>query len=327
MRSSILVLVLFVCGCASLRADDNVYPDAHMKIGGSTIDVQFLRRAQDANMGASGDAADAPSRAELMRWIARSATAVVTYYGKFPRPHLALNVFVGGRRGVHHGVTWPWHGGTIRIGVGHGTTREDFEDDWELTHEMVHLAFPSMSDDHHWIEEGISTYVEPVARAQAGQLSSDEVWKQFIRDMPKGQPEEGDRGLDNTHTWGRTYWGGALFCLVADVRYRELTHNQKGLQDALRAILDHGDDITTDADIEKVLSQADRWVGMGVLDHLYNEMALYPDPIDLNALWKKLGVSLQDGKVVYDESAPEAKIRRAITAKRSFAHRTAKGGR
>ncbi len=93
-----------------------------------------------------------------------------------------------------------------------------------------------MDDDQHWIEEGISTYVEPVARARAGRMTLNDVWRTFVRDMPNGEPESGDQGLDNTHTWGRTYWGGALFCLMADVRIRERTRNRKGLEDALRGI-------------------------------------------------------------------------------------------
>ena len=44
-----------------------------------------------------------------------------------------------------------------------------------LTHEMVHLAFPSVDDKHHWIEEGIATYVEPIARIQAGNLKAEQM--------------------------------------------------------------------------------------------------------------------------------------------------------
>lgn len=57
---------------------------------------------------------------------------------------------------------------------------------------------------------------------------------------PFGRPEAGDRGLDRTPTWGRTYWGGAFFCFVADVQIREATHGAKSLDDALRAIVAAG---------------------------------------------------------------------------------------
>ena len=43
----------------------------------------------------------------------------------------------------------------------------------------------------------------------------------MVRDMPKGLPQAGDEGLDNTDTWGRKYWGGAMFCLFADVEIRK----------------------------------------------------------------------------------------------------------
>ena len=45
----------------------------------------------------------------------------------------------------------------------------------------------------------------------------------MMRDMPKGLPQAGDQGLDNTATWGRKYWGGAMFCLLADIEIRKAT--------------------------------------------------------------------------------------------------------
>lgn len=50
--------------------------------------------------------------------------------------------------------------------------------------------------------------MEPIARAQIGGLSLERVWGDMMRDMPQGLPAAGDEGLDNTHTRGRTYWGG-----------------------------------------------------------------------------------------------------------------------
>ena len=110
-----------------------------------------------------------------------------------------------------------------------------------MTHELIHTAFPSMADEHHWIEEGISVYVEPIARVQNGLLRPEKIWADMVRDMPQGDPGPSDGGLDRTHTWGRTYWGGAQFCLLADVTIRKQTHNKKGLQDALRAIVAAGE--------------------------------------------------------------------------------------
>jgi hypothetical protein len=253
-------------------------------------------------------------QSELLNWVQSSAETVARYYGHFPVRHLTLTVRSGSRPGVHHGVTYPKDGGLILITVGENTELAELSNDWVLIHEMFHLGFPSLAENHHWLEEGLSTYLEPVARAQAGHMPVAEVWKQFILDMPKGEPQADDQGLDNTPTWGRTYWGGAMFCMVADIRIRERTHNRKGLQDALRAVVDGGGVISHDWDIRKALAIGDRGTGTDVLQSLYREMAGNPSPVDLDQIWRKLGMELRDGNVRFDDAAPEAEIRRAITA-------------
>ncbi len=253
------------------------------------------------------------SRDQLIDWAKSAASAVSAYYGRFPLPHLTLQIRARNGSGVRHGVTYPTNGGLILISVGRDTTVEELRQDWTMTHEMIHLAFPSMQERHHWIEEGLSTYVEPVARARTGQISESEVWKQFVEDMPKGQPLPGDEGLDVTHTWGRTYWGGALFCLLADVEIRERTQNRKSLQDALRAIMNHGGTITEDWSIEKAFAIGDRATGVSVLQKLYREMGSHPITVNMEELWQKLGVSLSGNNVIFDDHAPEAQIRKSIT--------------
>jgi len=300
LPAMLLLLVLPAPGCAQ----ENPPETTTLKVGGATIEVTLPGESMKL------------SRQELLDWVKASATAVANYYGRFPAPHLTLKVRSSNGSGIRHGVTYPRDGGLIFISVGSDAGVAETKDDWVLVHEMIHLAFPSMPDDQHWIEEGISTYVEPVARVRNGLMPLDEMWHTFIRDMPKGEPAGGDQGLDNTHTWGRTYWGGAIFCLVADVRIRERTGNRKGLEDALRGILNGGGNITEDWEIEKALALGDKATGTNVLQTLYKEMRDKPDPIDLDQLWKKLGVAWKDGALVFDDKAPEANVRKAITAPR-----------
>jgi hypothetical protein len=216
--------------------------------------------------------------------------------------------------GVRHGQTFGYDGGLIKIRVGKETEARELANDWMLTHEMVHLSFPSVADEHHWIEEGVAVYVEPIARIQAKQMSAEQMWTDLARDMPKGLPEEGDRGLDHTHTWGRTYWGGALFCFVADVEIRRRTQNQKGLQDALRGILNAGGDITHDWELAEAFKIGDRATGTTVLSDLYAKWKDAPVQVDLGALWKELGIVPEGKSVRLAEDAPLAAVRRAITA-------------
>ena len=87
--------------------------------------------------------------------------------------------------------------------------------------------------------------------------------------------------MDETLTWARTYWGGALFCLQADVAIREQTGNRVGLQTALRAILKQTGGYRADRSIDEVLRIGDAATGTQVLQDLYREMkrhaAMTPD--------------------------------------------------
>src|SRR5262249_25446906 len=135
-------------------------------------------------------------------WIGNAAQAVATYFGRFPVAHARILVRpIDGRSGVGPGTTWGNRRGAAgftRIGVGRLSEQSVLDDDWMMTHELTHMAFPDIEGDgreHHWIEEGMATYVEPVARAQAGQMSADTVWLEMARSMWQGLPREGDQGL------------------------------------------------------------------------------------------------------------------------------------
>jgi predicted metalloprotease with PDZ domain len=215
------------------------------------------------------------------------------------------------------GTTWgDMHGmpGFTRIRLGQHSTEKDLAEDWTMTHELVHMAFPSLPDEQHWMEEGLATYIEPIARVQAGELRAKQIWQDMIEGIPKGEPQPGDRGIDHTHSWGRTYWGGALFCLVADVNIRKQTQNRKGLRDALRAIVAAGGTIDHDWPLTKALEAGDKATGTTVLTGQYQQWSDSPSPVDLDKLWNELGVSAGKEGASFNSSAPLASIRESITA-------------
>jgi len=251
---------------------------------------------------------------QVLHWIDTARRAVTAYYGRYPVPAVDIRVeSKPGSRGPSGTTYGDEDGALIKLGIGRDMSDDDLQSSWVMTHEMVHLAFPRAPDDQHWAEEGQATYIEPIARAQIGDLSVDYLWQETIEGVPKGLPADGDQGLDHTDTWGRTYWGGCLFYLMADVEIREQTHNRHGLQDALRAVVAAGGNVTTAASLDKSFDLGDKAVGVPVLEDLYAQWKDKPVKVDLDALWKKLGVSLQNGKVVYDDKAPDAAIRKAIT--------------
>jgi hypothetical protein len=299
-KCALLVILVLLLPFRAAQAADVT---STLMIGGSRIDVTIQ----------SSDTPNAPlSQTDVMKWVQMAAESVATYYTRFPVPHLTLRIVSFDGTGVRHGMTWGREGGLIVIHAGNKTSMTEFAEDWMLTHEMIHLAFPSMADKHHWIEEGISVYVEPIARIRAGHLTARQMWSDLVRDMPKGEPQSGDQGLDHTHTWGRTYWGGALFCFVADVRIRKQTDNKKGLEDALRGILNAGGDINVDWDLEKALKTGDQAVGLDVLEKLYAEWKDTPVQVDLPEMWKRLGVEANGGAVALKDDAPMSAVRRTI---------------
>lgn len=247
------------------------------------------------------------------RWLDKAEDAIAVYFGEFPLRKATVRVnWTGGRRSGH-GEAFGRRGALVKINLGREATDEDLADDWELTHELVHLTFPDLEERHHWLEEGLATYVEPIARARAGQLTPERVWRDMMDGMPKGEPMEGDRGLDFTHTWGRTYWGGALFALRADVEIRRRTQNRFGLEHALRAIRAAGGTIESSWSIDRVIEVGDGATGVPVLRELYDEMKGAPVVVDLPALWKSLGVVKQGRMVEFDDSAPLAGVRKSMT--------------
>jgi predicted metalloprotease with PDZ domain len=201
----------------------------------------------------------------------------------------------------------------IEVSVGRHITNQALKDDWVLVHEMIHLALPAVADEQNWLAEGIATYVEGIARTQAGNMTEAALWQEYMEAMPRGLPQANDRGLDRTHTHARTYWGGALYCLIADVQIREQTNSLYGLQDALRAIRRTGAGMSAEWPIERILTTGDAATGTTVLRDLYMTMKDQPVAPDLDMLWTELGIRMRDGMVSFDDSARLAVVRRAIT--------------
>ncbi len=255
-------------------------------------------------------------REKILDWVKTSSRAVSTYYGRFPVKSLRLLLVpVDGAR-VRGGTTWGYRGAAIRVLVGKDSNEEALRRDWVLVHEMVHTALPDMEERYNWLSEGLAVYIEPVARVQAGDLTAQEIWLAMMRDMPKGLPQAGDEGLDNTDTWGRRYWGGAMFSLFADVEIRKATGNRLGLQDAMRGVLAAGGSHEVHWPIERILATADKAIGVDVLTRLHNEWGQKPITPDLDQLWRDLGLRNVGANLEFDNSAPLAAIRQAITQRR-----------
>lgn len=288
-------LCLMLAGCESRKAGSEV--DV-INVGGASIRIEMAR--------------DLPvPREAVVEWVRRGAVAVTTYLGKFPVKHLIVTIYGGGEEPVGGGVT---HGASsIEVRLGRSARVSDLNEDWVMTHEMFHLAFPTLNRRYLWMMEGLSDYLEPIARAQAGQWSAQDAWREFVDGLPQGLPEPREGGLDNSSRRERIYWGGNIYWLLADVQIRAQTDNRHGVDDAIRAILAEGGNGGAEWTIERVLAVGDKATGTAVLKDLYEQLGNKPGDVDLDALWKKLGVRESGRRIIFDNRAPWAKYREAIT--------------
>jgi hypothetical protein len=304
----ILLVLLAFSGCIRAAGLDDADPEIEtpgkgefaFDLDGSRISIEIrdriLREKQDI----------------LLDWVIYSARTVVNYYGRFPVDSVHIDLLVTDGNTVRFGRAFGGEAPLLKINVGENVNPEMLRRDWIMVHEMVHLAMANVPPQHAWLLEGLATYVESIARAQREHLTEEQVWRYFIERMPQGLPQEGDRGLDHTPTWGRTYWGGAIFCMLADIEIRKLTDNQKSLREALRGVLDAGLSMHADTTALEVFAAGDRAIGLAVLVPLYQKMKSDPYTVDLDKLWASLGITVENRQVVYNDQAPMAHIRKRL---------------
>lgn len=284
-----------------------------------------------------GDGLPSRPRAALLRFITAQARAVADYFGRLPVDQTLLLVRTA-RGSGSHGRTLGGGGATVFWELGEEAPLGEGE--WVLVHELVHTGFPDLQRvGQHWAEEGLSTYVEPVARARAGLLSPAKVWRDLVEGLPRGAPVAGGEGLDRSPTWGSTYWGGALFWLLADLRIREQTGGRRSLEDALRGLTAAGGTVAVRWTLLRALQVGDEATGTRALEELYSSMGETAGPVDLPGLFRGLGVAAlaeagpggnhrdavpegTDGDARagepgrFDDHARLARLRAAITARR-----------
>lgn len=245
-------------------------------------------------------------------WLNAELAAIGAYLGRVPDPHLVLFVAPGTSQ-VNRGKTLGGGGASVLVRLGTGASAAALRDDWVVAHELVHVGFPALGYEHAWFGEGLASYVEPVARARAGLLPEEQLWADLVEGMPQGQPAPGDPGLEGTEEWGRVYWGGALYFLLADLAIREQTAGARALDDAVRAVRAAAN-VESHWTLERVIATGDRATATHVLRDLYERQGRKAEATDLEALWARLGVRRDGTSVRFDDGALLARYRRAITS-------------
>ena len=257
------------------------------------------------------DGFGAGQHGELLDWVRRTAEAEANYWQGFTaRQMLLVLVPVRQRRGIGYGRTVPGGGPTVMVEVGADMDQPRLFDDWVLVHELIHTGMAFIRGRGTWFMEGAATYVEPIIRARAGWKTEQEVWREWVTNMPQGVAAFA-RGLGDAS--GReNYWGGAIFMLLADVEIRRGTDGAKGLEDCLGGVLWSGLDGSQRATLDAYAAICDRATGTPALRSLIDRYVVSARPVDLGTVWRDLGVAMAGGRIAFDDSAPDARWRKMI---------------
>jgi hypothetical protein len=252
-------------------------------------------------------------RKVLFEWVSATAKSNRRFWRRSPvEKGLVILVPAPGSPAIPFGRALSVGGVSVAVLVGEKADARALYDDWVLTHELIHLGSPIMRDTGAWLNEGIATFYEPVIRARAGWKTEDDVWREWISQMPRGLRAMSDIGLSNAGRGG-IYWGGAIFVLMAEIEALSASGGRMGFSDCLRLALDKGGNTTARWTSEDLISLCDAALGSPALSRLFALHVQSGSPLDLAALWRRLGVSLgSDGKIAYAQESELAWVRPLI---------------
>jgi hypothetical protein len=252
----------------------------------------------------------APER--LAAWVSAVAESNRRFWARPPTKGGLVVLVPSPRDGVPFGRVLSLGGAVVTVLVGEQATTRQLYDDWVLVHEFIHLGSPLMRDTGAWLNEGFATFYEPVLRARAGWKSEDDVWREWIGSMPRGMPAMTDIGLENAGRGG-IYWGGALFVLMAEIESWQASGGRVGFSDCLRTVLAEGGDVTAKWPTMRLLDRCDALLGKPVIAPLAAQHIEKGSAMNLDRLWRRLGVSMAKGGAIrYDDNAELAWLRPLI---------------
>ena len=205
----------------------------------------------------------------------------------------------------------------IQVRVGReSTARDTLASDWVLVHEMVHLALPEVGRSAQLAGRGAGSLMSKASRARNSAIAKSPTFGPRIADpMPMGLPRAGEGGMDQSRSQG-TYLLGRRTVLSAGGCGDTRTNGQPSR--AANGVARH-----LERDRGLRLRQrhrgcsSNRRRGHGDARDLQastSQIRAAPVTPDLDLLWTLLGVPNDPKTQPFDDRAPLAAIRIAITA-------------
>ncbi|HKE46449.1 MAG TPA: hypothetical protein VKB52_00165 [Rhodanobacteraceae bacterium] len=282
------------------------FDEESVALPGSTVRLTIL------------DANDAEKR-KLEAWFPKMGRAAATAFGTLPLADVQVLIVPAdeAEEAVQFGQSRRGQGQGLTLYVDAKRPAADFDHDWVAVHELSHMYHPYLDEDGSWLAEGLATYYQNVLRARAGLLTPAEAWEQIDAGFERGRRETKEQSgvaLEKAHGFMRVYWSGTAYWLDVDTTLRRASGNRLSIDEALKRFdaccLPDSRGWTPQAFVAKL----DALLGTDVFAKRYAAYRTRLDFPDLAPLYADLGIR-RDGKALrFDDDAPAADVRRAITA-------------
>ncbi|MFK7887680.1 MAG: hypothetical protein AB8G16_12550, partial [Gammaproteobacteria bacterium] len=271
---------------------------------------------------AIADVANVAQPADVLSWLRTTANAMTTVYGRFPLRNTQVLIIPGD----YDASPVPWgqvlRGGApaVHFYIDRHAELDALLADWTAFHEFSHLFLPFVRRYEAYLSEGFASYFQNVTRARSGNVTEQEAWANLWRGFERGRDAGGGdtlataaKRMGRDHNYMRVYWSGAAIALNSDVALRQTNPGADGLGallGELNACCRTDDEAWSG---ERLCATFDRLTGNSAMGTLNKKLAGDRHFPDVFPLLNKLGVALENGAVVLDDTAPLAAVRRAIT--------------
>lgn len=267
-------------------------------------------------------------RAKLLQWVEHALGAVSTGHGELPLPQAQVvlrPVAMRGGRAVGFGQSLRGQGNAVHIQVDPRASLEQLDADWTAVHEFAHWAHPYLGDDGAWLAEGLASYWQNLLRARSGLLTPLQAWQQLDAGFARGRSAadatlslaELSGAMHERRAYYAVYWSGAAYWLQVDVDLRRRSGGRLDIGEALKrfracCLLDR-----RAWEPRAFVARLDALAGTDVFVPRYEEFAARKGFPAVEKLYAELGlVRGAEGNLDFDDKAPDAAVRRALTQRR-----------
>lgn len=250
-------------------------------------------------------------REDIVAWARDSLDAAVAFWHGLPAPRVMVALLPRpGRGGVPFGRVMSGGGVSVMVLVGQHATPRDLADDWVFIHEMIHVGQPFVRDGM-WFTEGQATYLEPLIRVRWKRQTEAEMWREFVTRMPGGVAVIERTGMQHGG-WRGMYYGGAVLMMLADITLRRASQGRIGVENCFRGAGRELGPSSSRHSLRALVEACDRAVGSPVMAEVVARYGMQAGTLDLEAIWRDLGVAWDGTTLTLDDTAPLAWVRRSM---------------